>query len=434
MIFRYDFRYTLAKIPVGTALRLHFRKFVITGRKDIPKNEPVVFTPNHRNALIDALLLVYISRLTKQIVFLARADIFKKKFIAWILRGLRIVPIFRIRDGKDNLNKNSEIFDICGKILQKNNPIALFPEARHNPKQSLLPIQKATPRIVLPTEAQFDFNLGVKIVPVAIYYTDMFGFLSDCYLNFGDPIHIADYKELYAQNSNLAVNKLRNDLEDRMKEIVVNIQNNDFYDEYQYCIDWNRDKIAREQFPKCKDAIPKAAISIVNQLDNWFENNRQTFDSKIDQFRQAYRLLASHGLTTKDNIRKPASLVAILLKTLLLVLSFPIAFFGFVNNLFPILIYRKLRGLFADKQFIPSVRYVCGLVFVPIFTLIQSLVLLFCTNSMVAISYFFLMPVSFLFAIYWRKWAKSTHRQFLVDKFVRSNQESWRNILSWISL
>ncbi len=435
MIFNYDFRYTLAQIPVNSALRINFRKFVITGKENIPKNSPVVFTPNHRNALVDALLLVYTSKKTKQVVFLARADIFKKRFIACILRGMRIVPIYRIRDGKDNLRKNSSVFDICGKILKRNNPIALFPEARHNPKQSLLPIQKATPRIVLPTEAQYDFTLGIKIVPVAIYYTEITGLLSDCYLSFGEPIGTVHYKELYLQNPNLAVNALRSDLENRMKEMVVNIQNDEYYNEYQCCIDWNREKIAKEKFSTYKDAVPKAAIYIVNHLDYLFENSREEFEKKIKDFRNALEILASNGLSTKDNINKPTSFFAVIISSLSLIISFPVALFGFGNSIFPILIYRKLRGLFSDKQFIPSVRYVSGLVFVPVFSFIQSIFIFLYTGSWLAtLGYFVLMPASFLFAIYWRKWLKDICRKHKVNRFIKSNRELWQQLLSWISI
>src|SRR5690554_4066884 len=112
MLYNYDFRYFLAKIPVKTVLRLNFRKLVFVGRENnVSKNKAVIFAPNHRNALLDALMLVYASYHRKQVVFLARADIFKQKFAAWILRGMRIIPVFRIRDGKDNLDKNKEIFN-----------------------------------------------------------------------------------------------------------------------------------------------------------------------------------------------------------------------------------------------------------------------------------------------------------------------------------
>ena len=70
MLYNYDFRYSLAKNPVNTTLRLNFRKLVFIGRKEnVSKNQPVIFAPNHRNALLDALLIVYASYHTKQVVF-----------------------------------------------------------------------------------------------------------------------------------------------------------------------------------------------------------------------------------------------------------------------------------------------------------------------------------------------------------------------------
>ncbi|MDD3780540.1 MAG: hypothetical protein PHX26_10870, partial [Proteiniphilum sp.] len=80
MLYRYDFRYALAKIPVKTTLRLNFRKLVFSGRKEnVSKKQPVIFAPSHRNALLDALMLVYAGYPLKQVVFLARADIFRQK-------------------------------------------------------------------------------------------------------------------------------------------------------------------------------------------------------------------------------------------------------------------------------------------------------------------------------------------------------------------
>ena len=374
MLYNYDFRYSLAKIPVNTTLRLNFRKLVFIGRKEnVSKNQPVIFAPNHRNALLDALLIVYASYHTKQVVFLARADIFKQKFIAWILRGMRIIPVFRIRDGKDNLDKNRDIFRNAARILKKSNPIALFPEGRHNPKQSLLPIQKAVPRIVLPTEASVGFELNSQIVPVSIYYRDIFGFLSDAYITFGTPIEVSKYKELYEENPSLAGNQLRQELEKSLKSMVVNIWNDEFYDEYKYAIDWNGDRLAREMFSDRKDDFLQASLHIVRTLDDLFENRRAEFDKKIADFREAEVILKEHQLNSKDRIWRPATKGNIFARFAGLILTAPVMLFGYLNAIFPLLINKKLLSLFKDNQFIPSVRYASGLIFVPIFDLIQSL-------------------------------------------------------------
>lgn len=436
MLYNYDFRYFLAKIPVKSALRLNFRKMVFTGRKEnVSKKKPIIFAPNHRNALLDALLLVYAGYHFKQVVFLARADIFKQKFVAWMLKGMRIIPVFRIRDGKDNLDKNKDIFNNAARILKKNNPIALFPEARHNPKQSLLPIQKAVPRIVLPTEASLNFELNSQIVPVSIYYSDIFGFLTDVYVTFGTPIEVSKYKEVYAENPNLATNQLRQDLETSLKSMVVNIWNDEFYDEYKDAIDWNGELLAIEKFSHRKDDYLQASLEIVRNLDNLYENNRQEFDNKIKDLREAKAVLKEHQLSTKDKIWKPATEMSLISRFTGLILTSPIMLFGFINAIFPLLINKKLLSLFKDNQFIPSVRYATGLIFIPVFDLIQSLLIGSATNNwLLALTYFIAMPITFYFALYWRKWWHSAKRDMKVYKFKKEFRNKWERLVQLIKL
>ena len=436
MLYNYDFRYFLAKIPVKSVLRLNFRKMVFTGRKEnVSKNRPIIFAPNHRNALLDALLIVYAGYHFKQVVFLARADIFKQKFVAWMLRGMRIIPVFRIRDGKDNLDKNKDIFNNAARILKKNNPIALFPEARHNPKQSLLPIQKAVPRIVLPTEASLNFELNSQIVPVSIYYRDIFGFLTDVYITFGTPIEVSKYKEVYTENPNLATNQLRQELEISLRSMVVNIWNDEFYDEYKDAIDWNGELLAIEKFSHRKDDYLQASLEIVKKLDNLYENNRQEFDNKIKDFREAKAILKEHQLSTKDKIWKPATEMNIVSRFTSLILTAPIMLFGYLNAIFPLLINKKLLSFFKDNQFIPSVRYVSGLIFIPIFDLIQSLIIGSATNNwLLALIYFFAMPITFYFALYWRKWWHSANRDLKVSRFKKQFSDKWERLVQLIKL
>lgn len=436
MLYNYDLRYSIVKIFIKSALRLNFRKMVFIGRNEnVSKKKPIIFAPNHRNALLDALLLVYAGYHLKQVVFLARADIFKQKFIAWMLRGMRIIPVFRMRDGKNNLDKNKDVFNIAARILKKGNPIAIFPEARHNPKQSLLPIQKAVPRIVLPTEASLSFELNSQIVPVSIYYRDIFGFLTDVYITFGKPIEVSSYKEIYSENSSLATNQLRQDLEVSLKSMVVNIWNDEFYDEYKNAIDWNGDTIANEIFSDKKDDYLQSSLHIVRTLDNLYENKREEFDSKVKDFREASDILKEHQLNTKDKILKPRNRVNIFSRFVALFLTASIMLFGYINAIFPLLINKKLLSLFKDNQFIPSVRYVSGLIFIPIFDLAQSLIIGAVTkNWLLALIYFLVMPITFYFALYWRKWWKSAQRDLKVYNFKKQYSDKWKRLVQLIKL
>ena len=74
-----------------------FTRFHVIGRENIPRDGACIFGSNHCNTLMDALVLLATSRQKK--VFIARGDIFKNRRTAKILKWLRILPIFRIRDG-----------------------------------------------------------------------------------------------------------------------------------------------------------------------------------------------------------------------------------------------------------------------------------------------------------------------------------------------
>ena len=93
-------------------------KIILTGEAYIPKNKPILFAPNHQNALSDPMAILLHTKF--QPVWLARADIFKPGIITLALRFLKIMPVYRIRDGKDQLAKNEKTFADSIKVLENN--------------------------------------------------------------------------------------------------------------------------------------------------------------------------------------------------------------------------------------------------------------------------------------------------------------------------
>ena len=73
-----SFFYSLLKPYVDFVTTTYFRT-KIHNKKNIPKDEIIIYTPNHQNALMDALALL--AKVDSEPVFLARADIFKKPTI-----------------------------------------------------------------------------------------------------------------------------------------------------------------------------------------------------------------------------------------------------------------------------------------------------------------------------------------------------------------
>ena len=137
-IDEWSLRYWLLQQYMKLVYWVYFRKVESINNSNLPRKMPVILAPNHQNALIDALAFCYDTEL--QTVFLARADIFKKKTIAAILNYLNIMPVFRIRDGISNVRKNDEIFEKCLRIIHnKLNPLCIFPEGNHADKRRIQP-------------------------------------------------------------------------------------------------------------------------------------------------------------------------------------------------------------------------------------------------------------------------------------------------------
>jgi 1-acyl-sn-glycerol-3-phosphate acyltransferase len=117
-IYKWSLFYEILRWFVRIAHRLFYSSVVVIGKENIPEGVPVIFAPNHQNALMDPLAIV--CTLPDQVVFLARADIFSNKIARFFLRFLKILPVYRIRDGKENLDNNQYIFDLSVEVLKNN--------------------------------------------------------------------------------------------------------------------------------------------------------------------------------------------------------------------------------------------------------------------------------------------------------------------------
>ena len=106
--------YSAFLLLTNFATRCHYNSVTLRGYENLPQGESYILAPCHQQALMDPLVLL--TKDNKPVVFLARADVFAKPFVRKILTWLRMMPIYRIRDGKESLGKNAEIFDNCREV------------------------------------------------------------------------------------------------------------------------------------------------------------------------------------------------------------------------------------------------------------------------------------------------------------------------------
>jgi len=159
----------LLRRVVWLALHLYFKKIRVFGKENLPKGKAVLIVANHQNALIDPILIATHTQLKPH--FLTRASAFKNPIAARLLDFIRMIPIYRVRDGIDNMGKNKETFEKSVKILSSKGSLLIFGEGNHDMHRSLRPLKKGFARIAFQT---LDENpeLELLILPIGINYSN----------------------------------------------------------------------------------------------------------------------------------------------------------------------------------------------------------------------------------------------------------------------
>lgn len=209
--------YTLVRQYVSIGISIYFKEIRVTGTEKIPLEGPIMFTVNHQNSFLDALLIATSNN--RHTHFLVRADAFKFRIVRWFFNSINMMPIYRLRDGRRSLSINDQIFQKCFTILANNHALMLFPEADHHQKRLLLPLSKGFTRIALGSDNT------IMIVPVGINYTHHRFFGGSVSIYYGKPISTLTYQNGEPQDNRL----LRNEVNLQMQKLITCIPDDPNY-------------------------------------------------------------------------------------------------------------------------------------------------------------------------------------------------------------
>lgn len=216
--------YFLIKTIIGFGYFCYYKKVRFKGLKNVPLDKPVIFLPNHQNALMDPLLVAIYGN--RKPYFLTRSDVFTNSFLNKLFDLFQMLPIYRIRDGRNAVHKNQEVFDQCSDLLNRNNALLIFPEANHNVKRRVRPLSKGFTRIIFNTLDK-NTKLDIRLVPVGINYKNVAGFPDTALFSFGKDISA---KEKYSpENPRISSMNMRNEVFNRIKELTVHIEDHENY-------------------------------------------------------------------------------------------------------------------------------------------------------------------------------------------------------------
>lgn len=423
-IEKHSNRYALLKRLAGLwHNNVFYRKVIVLGRDNFTSDDHIIFAPNHQNALMDALAVLFTNK--GQNVFLARADIFKRKFIASLLYFMKILPVYRIRDGFSTLKGNDEIFEKTIDVIRNKCGLVILPEGDHAGFRRLRQLKKGICRVAFQADEASGFTLKIKIIPVGIEFTNYHRYRQVLTVVYGRPIETAIYHELYKNNPEIALNELRNRLSSEIKKLMVHIESEEDYeaiDELRSLINGRYSDDIR--FPKLfRDRV---LIDKLNHLrDKDIDLYRKICATTLEIKKKAKELYLDYHLLRKNK----HSLFWMICGISVLLVSLPLFIYGNIFNFtflgIPNLQIRKIK----DIQFHGSIKYgmslALALILTPIFLLLSFIIF---SPWWLSILIFMTLPLSGLFAWNYYLFFRRIKGGFRIRKYVSEKNDIYRTL------
>ncbi|MCB0663787.1 MAG: 1-acyl-sn-glycerol-3-phosphate acyltransferase, partial [Saprospiraceae bacterium] len=318
--------YRILRPIARVAFKANFRKIFVSGTENIPSDKPVILAVNHPTAFVEPCLLACFQ--PNNLNFLVRGDIWSNPFYNKLMRGVHLIPIYRQKDGYENLTKNYETFKYCNLALKDKKTIVVLPEGTTIQGKRLRPIKKGFARIVAGALEEYP-DLDIQIVPVGANYTYANRKRSEVMITIGEPIPVQNFFQ--GQHPNRAILQLTNTIKEKMEAQLVNIP-----DEKDEPLVESVLEMARTQYPdkvvpirEDSDRRFKMESSIANTIVNLPEEEKIALEKKIADYKATLKELGV------EDTSLPLKKRSIGFKLAALLLKIP-ALAGFLLNYLPI--------------------------------------------------------------------------------------------------
>ncbi len=172
-VMRFFYIYTvvqLLKLFIQAGLWLFCQEIHLKNKQLFKTKGPLLIIANHPNSFLDALIIG--SYYKRRVYFLARGDAFKKPLHRFILESLNMIPVYRLREGKEFLHLNDYAFNKSIDLLSKGFAVLVFIEGICINSHELQPFKKGTARIL---EGVQKLNVDLKIHIAGIAFNQLRG-------------------------------------------------------------------------------------------------------------------------------------------------------------------------------------------------------------------------------------------------------------------
>lgn len=153
-----------------------FFKVKIYGQDNIPQTDGIIICSNHINWLDPPLIAAYVKR---EINYMAKAELFKNKLIARVLKGVKAFPVKR---GTADITSIKTSF----KLIKDGKVLGIFPEGTRSKDGKLKPAEPGVALIAVKT--------GAPVIPMRI--VGDYKLFSELKIIIGKPVFFKDLQSV----------------------------------------------------------------------------------------------------------------------------------------------------------------------------------------------------------------------------------------------
>ena len=204
------------------SLRLFYRRIQSIDAHYLPSTGPVVLVANHPNYMVDPLLIGAASE--RQVHFLAKGPLLERyPLLSRFLRAIGAVPVHRQQDDPRRMHENAGTFARCAELLAQGGVICIFAEGESHAEPRVRGIRTGAARILLEAEARRGEALGVRVVPVGLYFPHRDRYYSDGLIVFGAPLDTQTYLAQYRRAPAAITQALTRAIERRLQQLTLHV-------------------------------------------------------------------------------------------------------------------------------------------------------------------------------------------------------------------
>ena len=371
-----------------------FRDVTVKGVDNLPDSGPVIFTPNHPNALVDPLLLFFLPPVYK-ICFVAKAPLFKIPLLGWIMHKMHAIPVVRRFEANGEVDYKA-FFSSCVDSLGAGNSIAIFPEGISLPQPHMTTMRTGAARLFFMARER---NIDVRIVPVGLNYEYGSIFRTSVVVWVAPQLDTKDLVEKHKEFPQIAVRELTERIRNNLEEYVFQTENfqdrelmlllERIYSEEKNSDQWSERFERLKQFEVGFNALKGPCVSEIESLREMLSRYKKLTTSLEGMYDSAV-----------DNTKGS-------LKQFLLVLTgSPFAGLGWLLNILPYqlcnLIVKHIKRY--DKAKAATYKVVYSLLLFPLTFLLEAVLIHIWLGWVAMVTFVILIiPISY-FTLFFLEW------------------------------